>query len=281
VSASNINGIFVLAHCSANKTFGKGERKGFGRSAAQLEGVEVEGSVASRFDEFVSLTSVKSSLGYRQHAMARAIALMREQFDANSSLPEVAKSSVIRFLDSIDVNAWVDQLANVASMYVSDLVARALSEAVSKLIPQPYECTDGCSAFAGTKEMFLKLESMSETLYTFANSVTAQPNEEMENRARALDIPVLPAATSSGMRNAPEHVVGKAGGGPRVNPPGFALTGWHGDDDVRRQLEEAILLPRLYPDLFRRFSIAPDCGILLFGPPGKKQTHGGDASNVC
>ena len=54
-----------------------------------------------------------------------------------------------------------------------------------------------------------------------------------------------------------------------------AGTSWNdigGLADVKERLRKALILPRLYPDAFRRFSVSPPKGILLYGPPGCAKT---------
>ncbi|ESL05908.1 hypothetical protein TRSC58_06427 [Trypanosoma rangeli SC58] len=45
-----------------------------------------------------------------------------------------------------------------------------------------------------------------------------------------------------------------------------------GLSDVKNRLRRALILPRLQPELFARFGVAPPHGILLYGPPGCAKT---------
>lgn len=42
--------------------------------------------------------------------------------------------------------------------------------------------------------------------------------------------------------------------------------------DVKQKLKDIVEGPLKYPDIYKRFGIAPSRGVLLFGPPGCSKT---------
>lgn len=77
-----------------------------------------------------------------------------------------------------------------------------------------------------------------------------------------------------GEPEAPKHKIDKQSEDIQqyiVKDLGLKFSDIVGMDDIRRSIQEVIVLPRLRPDLFEGIR-SPPRGILLYGPPGNGKT---------
>lgn len=130
-------------------------------------------------------------------------------------------------------------------------------------------------------ETLLKLAALSSGELKKARSDRAM---RLYDLATNLDAAAPAASGSSGGGRQAAKASGKSGGSGEKDDPD--LTKWHAEaipdlrfedvaglDDVKKAINERIILPRKFPDVYKRFKKNPGGGILMYGPPGTGKTY--------
>lgn len=104
-----------------------------------------------------------------------------------------------------------------------------------------------------------------EQLLRLAHAYAARGDEAIKN-ARVAPVASTGQATGGHEDPASTHWV-------LAERPNVRLADVAGMDDVKRIVEEHILLPIRHRDVYAEYALRPGAGVLLYGPPGTGKTH--------
>lgn len=101
-------------------------------------------------------------------------------------------------------------------------------------------------------------------LYSLADSLLGQPTVSLVcSLTRSITDLLTNQSSTSGLRGGLLLPAGEQSGLTR-------LSDIAGHDAIKQRLIETVIWPRVHSGLFRQFGVThTDCGVLLFGPPGK------------
>jgi SpoVK/Ycf46/Vps4 family AAA+-type ATPase len=137
--------------------------------------------------------------------------------------------------------------------------ADAAEESAREAWAQVAQSTEGA---ATSRQMPIRKSASAAALPTSA------PRSGVAGRAAASAAAAAAASTKPPLTGG---VSGGAGDGP-VRVPTVRWSDVGGNTVLKRTVRDVVEAPLLYPQLFRRYGVAPASGVLLYGPPGCGKT---------
>jgi hypothetical protein len=159
----------------------------------------------------------------------------------------------------IDIDSWSDRLTGISAVELIDIVSHCLDVQLISLFKM--EQIQQQQDVADQNLMNAISTAHSHCLNLLAGDISGIFNLLLDSSHSPYNIPKREEVA----RNIDSHSDGHQEGRiTYLSFPGIA-----GQYNVKQLLSETVLWPRLFASLYRQYSIKPNFGILLYGPPGE------------